>query len=78
MPTTTATPNPPPAGPPLLVDLRELARLLARSEASLLRDVAAGRLPDPVRIGRSTRWRRTEIEAWIAAGCPPHQSGPAG
>jgi predicted DNA-binding transcriptional regulator AlpA len=28
------------------------------------------RLPLPVRLGRSTRWRKSEIEAWLAAGCP--------
>jgi predicted DNA-binding transcriptional regulator AlpA len=61
----------PPAGTPLLIDLRELSRLLDRSRASIARDVTAGRLPTPVRIGRSTRWRLSEIELWIAAGCPP-------
>ncbi|HJZ56430.1 MAG TPA: hypothetical protein VKE74_15805 [Gemmataceae bacterium] len=66
-----------PSGLPLLVDLRELSRLLARSEASLLRDVEAGRVPAPVKVGRSTRWRRAEIESWIAAGCPASASSRA-
>ncbi|RIK77255.1 MAG: DNA-binding protein [Planctomycetota bacterium] len=29
-----------------------------------------GRVPRPVRIGRTLRWRRDELNAWIAAGCP--------
>lgn len=62
--------DPAPAGP-LLIDIKELAVLLRRSEASLERDQAAGRLPRPVRLGGSRRWRRTEVEAWVAAGCPP-------
>ncbi len=55
---------------PLLVDIHALAGLLDRSVASLERDQAAGRLPAPVRIGGSKRWRRADIEAWVAAGCP--------
>ena len=31
---------------------------------------AAGRIPQPVRIGRSTLWRLDELRAWVAAGCP--------
>jgi len=31
---------------------------------------AAGKVPMPVRIGRSTFWRPSELHAWIAAGCP--------
>jgi predicted DNA-binding transcriptional regulator AlpA len=54
----------------LLIDIRQLAALLSRSVASLERDQAAGRLPAPVRVGGSKRWRRAEVEAWVAAGCP--------
>jgi predicted DNA-binding transcriptional regulator AlpA len=63
-------PTPRSAGPPLLVPVRDLARLLGRSVPSLRRDDAAGRLPAPVRIGGSKRWRATEIAAWVAVGCP--------
>lgn len=27
-------------------------------------------LPQPVRLGRSSRWRRSELLAWIDSGCP--------
>lgn len=63
--------RPTPALPPLLLDLPGLVRLLGRSRASIARDVTAGRLPAPVRIGRSVRWRHAEVAAWVAAGCPP-------
>ena len=62
-----------PAGreaPGLLIDIGQLVVLLRRSAASLERDQAAGRLPAPVYVGGSRRWRRAEIEAWVAAGCP--------
>jgi predicted DNA-binding transcriptional regulator AlpA len=59
---------------PLLLDIHTLAALLTRSVASLERDQAAGRLPAPVRIGRSKKWRRSDIEAWVAAGCPARRA----
>ena len=55
---------------PLLLDARQLSKLLGRSIPSLERDIPLGRVPAPVTIGRSRKWRRVEIEAWIADGCP--------
>lgn len=63
--------RPTPALPPLLLDLPWLVRLLGRSRASIARDVTAGRMPAPVRIGRSVRWQHAVIAAWVADGCPP-------
>ena len=34
--------------------------------------MAAGRLPRPLKVGRSNRWRLAEIRAWIEAGAPPN------
>lgn len=31
----------------------------------------SGKLPQPVRIGGTVKWRREEVLAWIDAGCPP-------
>ena len=74
MTATTDPTTPEPAGPaPLLIDIHALAALLGRSVASLERDQAAGRVPAPVRLGGSKKWRRAEIEAWVAAGCPPRR-----
>lgn len=68
MTTETAPETPAPAA--LLIDIRDLAVLLSRSVASLERDQAAGRLPAPLYVGGSKRWRRMEIEEWVTAGCP--------
>lgn len=57
---------------PLLLDIHSLAVLLDRSVASLERDIPAGRLPAPVWLGGSRKWRRAEIVEWVDAGCP-HQ-----
>ena len=39
---------------------------------------AAGLIPRPVRVGRSVFWRKTELDQWIAAGCPRRDVWEAG
>lgn len=54
----------------LLLSADELAAMLSISKRSLWRLRSAGQLPRPVQLGGSTRWRRIEVEEWVAAGCP--------
>ncbi len=54
-----------------LLSAARVAELLDTSERSIWRWVSAGRIIPPVRIGDgTTRWRLTELLAWIDAGCP--------
>jgi predicted DNA-binding transcriptional regulator AlpA len=55
---------------PLLLSAEKLAQILGISIRTLWRLRAAGKLPVPIRLGGSVRWRLADIEAWIAAGCP--------
>jgi excisionase family DNA binding protein len=55
---------------PLLVSSQELAALLGVSVRHLAGLRSSGRLPSPIRLGRSIRWDREEITDWIAARCP--------
>jgi excisionase family DNA binding protein len=55
---------------PKLINAEELARLLDVSERTLWRLLSGGKLPQPVRIGRNTRWRLEEVSDWIQKGCP--------
>jgi prophage regulatory protein len=55
---------------PKLINAEELARLLDVSERTLWRLLSGGKLPQPVRIGRNTRWRLEEVSDWIQQGCP--------
>ncbi len=55
---------------PLLIPDTAAATLAGVSRAHWHRLRAAGKLPPSVRLGRKVLWRRFEIEAWIAAGCP--------
>ena len=65
--TTAAEPA---AAGPLLWDISDLQRETGFSERKLWSLRAAGSMPQPLRVGRSVRWRRADIEAWVAAGCP--------
>jgi excisionase family DNA binding protein len=56
--------------PPMALSAADVARELGLSLRQVRRMDDAGRLPRPVRIGRLVRWRRAELEAWLAAGCP--------
>ena len=49
---------------------REAAALLGISPRHLWALNASARLPMPVRLGRSVRWIRAELEAWLEAGAP--------
>lgn len=60
----------PASAEPLLITARELASLLHLSLRTLWRLNSAGLLPEPVRLGNSVRWRREEIDSWVAEGCP--------
>lgn len=54
-----------------LFDAVESAAYLGISKRSLWRLRDSGRMPAPVRLGRCVRWRRRELEQWVAEGCPP-------
>ncbi len=54
----------------LLIPDTAAAALAGVSRATWHRLRAAGKLPAAVKLGRTVRWRRDEIVAWIEAGCP--------
>lgn len=54
----------------------EIAELIKVSRRQIWKLLAMGRLPEPIRISRSVRWRRTDIDNWIENGCrPPQREG---
>ncbi len=58
----------------LAISAKELARLLGVSLRQVWRLNSAGKLPKPLRLGGSVRWRRDEIVAFVEAGCPDRQT----
>ena len=55
---------------PLLASARDAAAMCGKSLRTWRTWDAAGWIPQPVRIGRSTLWRVDELREWVAAGCP--------
>jgi excisionase family DNA binding protein len=59
-----------PAQPAALLDVRTVAAMLGCSPRHVYRLADAGRMPAPVRVGALVRWRRSDLDSWLAAGCP--------
>lgn len=55
---------------PALLDVNDMATLLACGTRTVYRLSDAGRIPRPVKLGTLVRWRRSVIQAWLADGCP--------
>lgn len=57
--------------PLLLLSPRQVAQALGLSTSGFYQLRASGRFgPRPLRLGRSVRYRRDELAAWVDAGCP--------
>ena len=54
----------------LLISAAELGKLLGVNKSTIWSWHSAGKIPLPVRIGGTTRWRPEEIREWVDAGCP--------
>lgn len=51
---------------PALMDLDEVARDLGIGVRTLQRLKQLGQVPAPIKVGGQVRWRRADVEAWIA------------
>ena len=55
---------------PTLISVCDVAEMLQVSPRTVFRLADAGKIPRPLKIGKSVRWKRAELEQWIEAGCP--------
>jgi len=53
-----------------LLDAKTVAGVLHVSLRMIWQMRDAGRIPQPVKVGRLCRWRRADIDRWIGEGCP--------
>jgi len=53
-----------------LLDVDEVCEIVGLSRRSIYRLADRGAMPRGLRLGGSRRWRRAEVLAWIAGGCP--------
>jgi excisionase family DNA binding protein len=56
--------------PERLLRVGEVAQLCGLSARSVWRLADCGKLPRPLAIGGSRRWKESDLRAWLAAGCP--------
>ena len=56
--------------PDRLITIGQVAAMVAVSCRTISRLADAGKLPPPMRIGGSLRWRLADVRQWIANGCP--------
>lgn len=68
----------PPESPAQLLDVARVAALLDCSPRHVYRLADAGRMPRPRHVGALVRWQKSEIEAWVADGCPAVRTVPKG
>jgi prophage regulatory protein len=55
---------------PALLNVRAVAEMICCAPRTIYRLADAGQLPQPVRVGGLVRWRRADVNDWLAAGCP--------
>lgn len=55
----------PPGVGPLLLTVSEVSELIGRSTSTIYADVKKGAFPEGIKLGSSTRWKKTEVLAWI-------------
>ena len=49
-----------------LIDVQELCAIRRRSKAATYRDIAAGIVEPPIKVGASSRWRMGYVRALLA------------
>ena len=55
---------------PRFMTANEVCELFSLNIGTLQALVKQQRFPKPLQIGASNRWKTSEIDAWIDAGCP--------
>lgn len=55
----------------LAVPAKQAASMLSIGVSTLWRDVKAGKLPAPVKVGGATRWRVSDLEHALAVASSP-------
>ena len=59
---TTAVP---PGVGPLLLSVDQVSDLIGRSTSTIYADVKKGSFPEGIKLGSSTRWKKSEVLAWV-------------
>ncbi|EMD0830629.1 AlpA family phage regulatory protein [Morganella morganii] len=50
-----------------LVDMKEITKLAGLTDKWFYKQIQEGKFPKPIKLGRSSRWLRSEVSAWLQA-----------
>lgn len=63
----------------LMMTYEQVAEVLGVSRETVWRRVVVGKMPKPVKLGyRTVRFRRQDIEEWVAGGCKSNRAKKVG
>jgi prophage regulatory protein len=57
-----------------LLTASAVADMLSLSKRQIFRLKSSGKIPVPIKIGGSVRWKQTDIQRWISLGCPDRKT----
>ncbi len=52
-----------------LLNAETVAEILSLSKRTIFRLDSSGKIPAPIRINGSVRWRESDIQRWVSLGC---------
>ena len=55
-----------PSSPPALLAFEPLSHYVGFGRSRIYQLIAAGEFPQPIKVGKSSRWVKAEIDAWIS------------
>ena len=64
-----------PSFPPALLAFEPLSHYVGFGRSRIYQLINAGEFPPPVKIGKSSRWVKAEIDAWISKQATTQQAG---
>ncbi|MDC8753827.1 AlpA family transcriptional regulator [Erythrobacter sp. sf7] len=65
-PDATTSDTPVNTAQPTLLTIKEVLRLTRLGRSTAYRLLSAGSFPNPIKIGRSSRWLKSDVDEWIA------------
>ncbi|HAS8353854.1 TPA: AlpA family transcriptional regulator [Vibrio vulnificus] len=48
-----------------LVDMKFITKLTGLTDKWFYKQIQEGQFPKPIKLGRSSRWLKSEVEAWL-------------
>ncbi|EMM6943536.1 TPA: AlpA family transcriptional regulator [Morganella morganii] len=50
-----------------LVDMKEITKFTGLTDKWFYKQIQEGQFPKPIKLGRSSRWQKSQVEAWLQA-----------